>query len=462
MVPLSRIATYGLFLSALTAKISCLPQPRVELSKRIQATVESTVPMVFAHYMIAMQPPGLDYSNDIALAKDAGFDAFAINIGGDASTMPYFETYTAKLYEAAHQADFKVFLCIDTANPLPNADTIANLTNTYAALPAQLKDSNGNIVLTSFQVTPPYWNWQDVINNIHYPVNFLPGSLAQSGETLAIQDVGTGPFTWVHPTLSLVQEKLADATFASTRNANSKPWMAGICPWFFKRMFIAGSVDNWLHAQDSGMYIDRWYDLLKLKPNYIQVISWNDWGESHYIGPADPTPQAQLEDPSKAGYYGNLDHSGFLKITKYFIKAYKEGQTSITVSASDENIFMFHRIQPVASLPSASTQAPGGGTYPDNAWPLPANYTSIEDQIYVVAFLSEPATIYVNSGDHTNPLTAPAGMSKGSVAFSADGTNLGKQTLTASRKIAGATFEKSSNVPIVTWMSRYQGNVVAV
>jgi len=30
---------------------------------------------------------------------------------------------------------------------------------------------------------------------------------------------------------------------------------------------------------------DRWKQTLIVQPDFVQIISWNDYGESHYIGP---------------------------------------------------------------------------------------------------------------------------------------------------------------------------------
>jgi glucan endo-1,3-alpha-glucosidase len=81
-----------------------------------------------------------------------------------------------------------------------------------------------------------------------------------------------------------------------------------------------------------------------LKPDFIELVTWNDWGESSYIGPADTTGLC----PSC--YWSNLDHSAFLKITQKFVKAYKAGQTSITVSQDEEDVFFFYRLQSANKL----------------------------------------------------------------------------------------------------------------
>ena len=404
--------------------------------------------MVFAHYLIQVPPPNLDYTTDISMAMSAGFDAFAVDY---TDQDPSFAHRLDVLYSTAAEMGFKIFITIDTTT-MYDVSEVVNITNYYAKAPAQAKDASGNIFLSSFEVNPPGWNWQtDVINHLIVPVTFLPGTLGNDGayET-GLPNRGAGPFTWVHPALSADQEATVDKSFSDARTADNKIWMAGVAPWFFKRM---SSDTNWLNAQDSNIYIDRWNDLLKLKPNYIEVISWNDYGESHYIGPADKTPVSQLMEPGTAAYYGNLDHSAFLKMSTIFIKTFKAGDTKVTVTADEEDVFFFYRPQPVKNMPTDDA-------YPDNAWPLPWNASSIADNVYVVPFLSEPATIYLTSGGNTTSMNAPSYVSKGAIQFNSPAT-LGAQVLTASRPINGKTLKKTG-IDITEGGSRYQGNVVAM
>lgn len=416
--------------------------------------------MVFAHYMISFQPPNLDYTNDMNLAKAAGIDAFAVNYGGWAASWPYFENYLNIMYQTAEKLDFKLFLCMDTTS-VPTAAMVVNLTNFYADSPAQLKDVNGNIFLSSFETGPPPWNWQtDVINQIKVPVTFLPGTLSEDANYTESLNQGFGPFTWIHPASNPSGESDIDTQFTDVRNSNGAPWMAAVAPWFFKRM---ATDMNWLHAQDSWMWVDRWMELLKLKPNYIEIVTWNgqspfqtlycdnqriltnsDFGESSYIGPQDPTPAATLALPSTTDYYGNLDHSAFLKMASFFIKAFKAGDETVSVSPDEEDVFMFYRLQPAMT----------NGL--DDTWPLPENVTDIKDNVYILSFLASDATIYLSSGGAPWQMPASAGLSKGTIPF-----HLGNQTLTASRAIHGATLKKEGPA-IVSQFDRYQGNVVAI
>lgn len=33
------------------------------------------------------------------------------------------------------------------------------------------------------------------------------------------------------------------------------------------------------------LWYNRWREILELGPRFVEIITWNDYGESHYIGP---------------------------------------------------------------------------------------------------------------------------------------------------------------------------------
>lgn len=432
----------GLLLLASVSPVAIATQQHEHHHQNLHRQTSSS-PLVFAHYMITSQPPKNDYTTDIKLAKAAGIDAFAVNYGGVGCSWTQLEGWLQTFYNQATDLGFKLFLSMDTT-VLPGgsegAAMIVNLTNTYLDNPAQLK-VNGKAMLSSFQVNPPSWNWQnDVISKIKEPILFLPGTLAQDAKLTASQNVGSGTFTWVHPASSVEEEWSIDQDFARQQTATGKPWMAGIASWFFKRMTAD---QNWLHAQDSSIFVDRWFNLLKLKPAYIEIISWNDFGESHYIGPASQLPAAQLATTDT--YYGGLDHSAFLKMAAIFIKAYKAGETDITVEPADEDVFFFYRTQP--AMMNGANDHLG----------LPENATFEDNNVYVVPCLAKSsATVYLNSGGNITSQAAPIGVSKYSVPWKA-----GPQTLTASRNMTYGEVNKVGP-DIKSQLEKYNGNVVAM
>ncbi|KAL8732485.1 MAG: hypothetical protein Q9166_002699 [cf. Caloplaca sp. 2 TL-2023] len=396
----------------------------------------SSVPLVFAHYMLIMQPKDGDYTKDINLAKAAGIDAFAVNYGGWNVDWTQHEAQLEKFYRTAEQMSFQLFLSIDTTS-VKDTNIIINLSNTYLASPAQLK-VDGKVMLSSFQTDPPAWNWQtDVLDKINAPVLLLPGTLSDDAAALFSNDMpGAGPFPWVHPSATAEKEHSTDVALASQRDSTGKVWMAGIAPWFFVHL---SSDKNWAHAQDDKIFVDRWASLLSLKPNFIEIVTWNDWSESSYIGP----PSSEAPGVTDA-YWGSTEHGAFRDMSKPFIKAFKAGQDTVTVDAVDEGVYMFYRRQPALTLGSS------------DALPLPSDAASMKDEVFVVTLVSAPAEITFTSGDAA-PISwsAPAGLQKTAYPW-----GLGAQSLRAKR--GDQLIADKTGPEIVAQLEKYDGNVVVL
>lgn len=421
--------------------VSAASLPPSQNARPIETRQTSAGPMVFAHYMLVFQPPGNDYTNDIKLAKAAGIDAFAVNFEGPNWALT--EGWLTNFYKQAQDLDFKLFISIDTTS-VTDKNIAANVSKTFATWGSQLK-INGHVVLSSFSVNPPAWDWQtDIIDQIGQPVLFLPGDLTETSSGIPAAEANFGHFTWIHPANPAVGEPIdgqlteqsIDEDFAKWQTP-SKPWMAGVAPYYFRAL----EPDNWLNAQDDNMWVDRWMNLLKVKPNFIEIVTWNDFGESSYVGPAN-TQSTEVD------YYGNLNHSAFYNMAKIFIKAYKAGQTEISVTPEDEDVFFMYRTQPAES----------NGIQDNGFWQqtLPKNATSCKDNVYIFSFLTSPATIYLKSGETTYPVAAQAGVSKGTVPF-----HFGTQSITASRPLHYGKLQKSG--PAISGeLNKYNGNVFAL
>ena len=409
---------------------TCLPQT---IDKRAPST-----PLVFAHYMLIEQPPNGDYTNDITLAKGAGIDAFAVNYGGWNADWTQLEAQLDKFYTQATTLGFKLFLSFDLTSVTDPA-MIVNLTNHYASHAAQLQ-VEGKPMLSSFQTDPPTWDWQsDVLSKLTTKSFFIPGTLSDDASS-AFSDVDAfadGIFPWIHNDLTTAEEAATDTAFASNRTTTGKKWMAAVAPWFFKRF----SADmNWANKQDDGIFIHKWLHLLQLKPDFIEIVTWNDWGESSYIGPADTAP----EDANGGSYWSSYSHAGFLKMAKIFIQAFHAGKSSVRVDRAEEDVFMFYRTQPALTNGVNKTL------------PLPDNASYMHDDVFVVSFLNASASITLTSGDNKPyTYTAAAGVTKKAVLFA-----LGPQNLCAE---GAGGFHANKTGPQISgqWVD-YNGNVVAL
>ncbi|KAF1984391.1 glycoside hydrolase family 71 protein [Aulographum hederae CBS 113979] len=399
-------------------------------------------PYVFAHYMLITRPPGGDYSKDMQLAKSAGIDAFALNYGGWSTDWDQQDQYQKEFYQAAAAAGMKVFMSIDvtatdTSGKVIDGPKAASIINNYINHEAQFK-VGGKAFVSSFQVDNPSWDWKnDVLSKLSADYTFVPGTLSDAGDQVFTQDIGAdGYFTWLHPDVDANQEFSTDKGMAGARDQSSgKKWMAALAPWFFKRF---DGTFNWAHAQDDKVFVTRAKNLLELKPDYIELTTWNDWGESSYFGPAD------TENTCDTCYWAKLDHSGFLTIVKHVAAAFKAGKSDITVADEDQEVFMYYRLQPSTELGNS-----------DDTLPLPKDADKLSNNVFVVGLLNSPVTVTVSSGGTTHKINLKAGLDQQKVPWTT-----GDQSITYN--INGADVTKKGPKPIEGQLPKYNGNVLIV
>lgn len=77
---------------------------------------------------------------------------------------------------------------------------------------------------------------------------------------------------------------------------------------------------NWYSSSDS-LWFDRWQQAIELQPDFIEIITWNDYGESSYIN--EPSSAQVVQGAEK--YVDGFDHSALRFVLPYFISAYKAG-----------------------------------------------------------------------------------------------------------------------------------------
>ena len=59
----------------------------------------------------------------------------------------------------------------------------------------------------------------------------------------------------------------------------------GVSPAQFKEL---GGTNDWVELADT-LWKYRWEQAIEdVKPDIVEIITWNDYGESHYIGDINP------------------------------------------------------------------------------------------------------------------------------------------------------------------------------
>ncbi|EAU35458.1 hypothetical protein ATEG_03656 [Aspergillus terreus NIH2624] len=365
--------------------------------------------LVFCHFMMGItsnRKNASDYDDDMKRAKALGIDAFALNIGVDS----YTDTQLQYAYASAAQNDMKVFLSFDfNGYHIGQASAVGAKIKQYANLPAQLR-VDGKVFASSF-----VGDGLDIAamtaavgTDVFFAPNFHPGQ----GDFKAIQ----GALNWMAwdsngenkaPTADR-NVTVADGDKAYNDALGGKPYIAPASGWFFTHFGGEASYSkNWVFPSDR-LWFDRWRQILELAPRFVEIITWNDYGESHYIGPL-ASPHT---DDGASKWVMDMPHSGWLEMSKPFIAAYKAGDTSVDRYIKDEKLIYWYRPTPrdidCDSTDTTVTGSPGNAS--GNFFRgRPHGWESMRDEVFVVSLLTAPGTVEVTSGSNTHRFDAEAG-----------------------------------------------------
>lgn len=157
---------------------------------------------------------------------------------------------------------------------------------------------------------------------------------------------------------------------------------------------MPGYNKNWLWRGDD-LWFDRWQQLIfgEYQPEYIQIISWNDFGESHYIGPLPNNEEAYVAFKTGRApfdFVKDYVHDGWTNFLPYTISLWKTGTGSI----KQEGAVCWYRL-------TSATACPSGGTTGNTASHLQLEYPPeqvVQDKIFFSAQLGSDATVQVTIG----------------------------------------------------------------
>ena len=263
---------------------------------------------------------------DVTEAQAVGFDAFALNIQQpDAS---WTRASLALLFDAAAQTNFKLFFSMDMST-IPSPSACLPLLVQYTSHPAYYHHLSRPF-LTTFRggatdpsawapllssLTPrPYFlpNLDDhpsVQHQTLYPSSLLPSLSYADGIT-------AWETAWPFPhTNSTTSQTPTDTLNLAAAHAAGKTYMAPLSPFQSKHSPAWG---NWYRA--GGLLLaQRMVDLLELQPDFVQVLTWNDGGEGHYLG--NLWPEAGAEKRVVEGW----EHKGWLGLVGAWVAALKRG-----------------------------------------------------------------------------------------------------------------------------------------
>ncbi|KAH8146185.1 uncharacterized protein LAJ45_09883 [Morchella importuna] len=279
---------------------------------------------VFAHYMVGNTYGQTldDWAKDIQLAKAASIDGFALNAG---PTDSYGEEQLDLAYQAAEANNFKLFISFDMlCCGTWDVSTVAKFINAHKDSSAQFK-VGGKPMVSTFEGTNFVSQWSEVESSTGQ-LFLVPDWASMGPQTFATHlDVVDGAFVWdAWPLGTTPATKTTDSDNQWISAINGKPYMMAVSPWFYTRLPQYSKNWNW---DSDTLWFDRWESVIDVLPQYVEIITWNDYGESHYIGPI----RSQGIVSGAEVYVNNMPHDAWRFILPYYIAAYKAGTRDVTV-----------------------------------------------------------------------------------------------------------------------------------
>ncbi len=358
---------------------------------------------VFAHYMVCFATYGETvegYKREIQEAQAAGIDGFALNVGAWSGPDTYYKKRVGLIYDAAEslQSGFKLFFSAE----ITNTTDIVDMVKSYAARTNSFRQGD-RVVLSTFGQNSLSWS-NDVFAPLkaagvsvffvpHFwpsPVQELPG---YSDAQRILQKYGSlldGLFLYGAAGLPS-QLAQCNSNYTKAVHQAGKIFMASVTPHYWgcaqpsigRRYFEFGGGEG---------LVQQWDSIVLNQPDWVEIVTWNDFNESSYICPVDAPEQysAQLQTPRR------YSHKGYLELSKRYVNWYKTGQTL----AIDQDALFF----------SYRTHSKGAVATDTNDIPVSWFAGDVQDAIYTTVLLTAPAQLEISSGAKTTTNSIGSGL----------------------------------------------------
>lgn len=182
-----------------------------------------------------------------------------------------------------------------------------------------------------------------------------------------------------------------------------------VSPWQYKDLDNSNTQDAWVQYSDY-LFPQRWQGLVgpnAFKPDIIEILTWNDWTESHYLRhlpSKDPKATDYVKLGNQGDYVDDMNHNPWRIIASYYISWIKTGSPP---TITQDQIVFWYRIHPKGAvcLAGSSTQI--------------RNYNLPGDAVFVWALVTQPSTISTSVGTNKFYMSRadPSGPSMNMVPF---------------------------------------------
>ncbi|KAJ7099747.1 glycoside hydrolase family 71 protein [Mycena epipterygia] len=325
-----------------------------------------------------------NWASDIALASSKGLDGFVLNVGSDSWQLDK----VADAFTAAQSAN--------SSFERLRHDGHASYIKKYSIHPNVLQ-FEGKMLISTFSGEKCQFGqstvdagWTSAIKTGMPPVHFIPAFFVDSS-TIGSYPSSDGLFNSKADT-----SFDTDTTYVSA--LGGKTYLGAVSPWFFTHYEVL--IKN------------------RAQVPIVEVITWNDYGEAHYIGPIEGS------QPNSQAWVNGFDHQGWLDIMKYYIEYYKTGSAP---TISKDRIFLWAKLystnatapDPIGPPRDAPDTNPVVVVVAPSVAPPPQDWAA--DMLWAEFHLTEAADLTLICGSSTQTFSSvPAGLSKQKLALTED------------------------------------------
>ncbi|GJE92333.1 glycoside hydrolase family 71 protein [Phanerochaete sordida] len=367
----------------------------------LAAPQAASTKLVFAHHIVGntINYTQESWAYDIALASSKGIDAFALNIG----PAGWEQGQVDNAFAAAQSlnTNFKLFLSFDMSvipcTSASDSSVTQQVILNYASHPNQLVYDGKVFVSTfageacTFGTPSSQQGWYNTVKN-GLNTYFVPSFFVDPA-TFKSYAALDGAFGWN----SGWPMDDTDITFGPDQlyisDLSGRSYMAAVSPWFFTHYGVDTYNKNMIYRADDWLLAKRWEELIAYRDvvDFVEINTWNDFGESHYVGPIEGM------QPNSQAWVNGFEHTGWLDLIAYYASAFKTGYYP---AITQDRTFLWARLFPAAAV---ATNDPVG---------KPTNWEWTEDYLWAIVQLTAPATVTLSCGPNSSTRYVAAGTIK--------------------------------------------------
>ncbi|KAJ7459880.1 glycoside hydrolase [Mycena latifolia] len=421
----------------------------IPLRRSLNERQDPAPKLVVAHFMVGNTFPYTlqDWVDDMNLAAASGLDGFALNVGPD----DFQTTQTNNAFQAAEQSapNFKLFFSLDmSVLPCATVDDGAALrarVNNFATHPNYLQ-MNGRAFVSTFAGESCTFGQDSVADGwrsqfaqhpeLQGKINFVPSFFIDPAKFTDFGGVMDGDFNFnsgwpLQLTTDFASGITTDLSVSGDAGTNALnkfigstdtdnqhiqslatlaaggaklTYMAAVSPWFFTHFSPQSFNKNFIFLADQHLYPARWESLIAERDqiDLVEVVTWNDYGESHYIGPI----KGALP-PGSEVWVNGFPHQAWLDMTRFFATQFKTGEAP---AIDKDQIFMWARPHPT------NAQAP-------DATGPPTSFQLTQDVAWAVVMATAPGSVTLSTSPTTSQtFDVTPGVNKLSIPIAPGGT----------------------------------------